>query len=132
MTEFESYSFSRLYRDENMEFFFILGVNDSDNYDEYWDGRSLEPVGYAVIYLDVETEKQKNFIYLIDKANRNYDDIVKYAKQFIQQMSLSEELSDRENFKVLKTEIKSRVINHPYNAFIKMVVKNEIPEFDTK
>ena len=132
MAEFENHSFSRLYRDKNIEFFFIIGVNDSDDFDEYWDGRLTEVVGYAVIYLDFITKKQKNFIFLIDKANREYDDIVKYTKQFIQQMSLSEEISDRENFKILKTEVKKRVLEHPYNAFIKMVVKSEIPEYDSK
>ncbi|MBD8014593.1 hypothetical protein [Planococcus wigleyi] len=132
MAEFENYSFSRLYRDENIEFFFIVGVNDSDDFDEYWDGRLTEVVGYAVIYLDYKTEKQKNFIFLIDKTNREYDNIVRYAKRFIQQMSLSEEISDRENFKILKTEVKKRVLEYPYNAFIKMVVKSEIPEYDAK
>lgn len=132
MAEFENYSFSRLYRDENIEFFFIVGVNDSDDFDEYWDGRLTEVVGYAVIYLDYKTKKQKNFIFLIDKTNREYDNIVRYTKRFIQQMSLSEETSDRENFKILKTEVEKRVLEPPYNAFIKMVVKSEIPEYDAK
>lgn len=132
MDEFESYSFSRLYRDENIEFFFIIGVNDPDDFDEYWDGRLTEVVGYAVIHNGFHATEQKNFIYLIDEEKREYDKAIKYTKQFIQQMSLSEELPDRENFKILKTDIKQRVLSYPYTDFIKMVVENEIPRFDSK
>ncbi|WDV08179.1 MULTISPECIES: hypothetical protein [Lysinibacillus] len=128
MLQHESFSFSRLFLNRNLEFFFILGVNNSDNFDEYWDGRTIEVVGYAVIYIDFETNEQKNFIYLIDN-NNNHDNVVKYTKKFIEQMSLSDKLSDRENYKILKTKINNRVVSEPYKDFIKIVVKNEIPEF---
>ncbi|MDX8363470.1 hypothetical protein [Cytobacillus sp. IB215316] len=135
MLEHESYSFRRLFLNRNIEFFFILGVNDSDEFDEYWDGRITEVIGYAVIYIDFETNKQKNFIYLIDKDNRKYDNAIKYTKQFIAQMtlceglSISEGFSARENFKIIRTEINGKLVSKPYKDFIKTIVKNEIPEF---
>ena len=129
MLGYEHYSFNRLFLNRNVEFFFILELNDPDNFDEYWDGRIPEVIGYAVIYRDIETNDQKNYIYLIDNANRKYDNAIKYTKKFIQQMSLSEELSDRENFKIIKTEITGKLVLKPYKDFIKMVVKNEIPDF---
>lgn len=131
MLEHESYSFSRLFINCNIEFFFILGVNDSDNFDEYWDGRTIAVIGYAVIYIDFETNEQKNFIYLIDDNNKKHDKAIKYTKQFISQMTmtLSDKLSDREKFKIIKTKINDKVISKPYKDFIKVVVKNEIPEF---
>ncbi len=128
MSEYETYSFSRLFLNRDIEFFFILGVNDSDNFDEYWDGRTKEVLGYAVIFNNSETKEQENFIFLIDKANRNYENIIKYTKKFIAQMTISEELSDSENFKIIKTEITERVVTKPYEHFIKKVIKNEIPE----
>lgn len=82
-----------------------------------------------MIYSDIETNDQKNFIYLIDNANRKYDIAIKYTKNFIQQMSLSEEISDRENFKIIKTEVYRKVVSEQYKDFIKMVVKIEIPDF---
>ncbi|MDP1395297.1 hypothetical protein Q8G28_17595 [Lysinibacillus capsici] len=129
MLEYECYSFSRLFLNSNLEFFFILGVNNSDNFDELWDGRNIEVIGYTVIYIDSETNEQKNFIYLIDYDNKKYDDAIKYTKKFIEQMSLSDKLSDTENFKIINTEVYSRVVSEPYKDFIKAVVKNEIPEF---
>ncbi len=129
MLEHECYSFSRLFLNSNIEFFFIQGVNDSDNFDEYWDGRTIEVIGYAVIYIDFKTNEQKNFIYLIDKDNRKYDNVIKYTKKFIAQMSLSEKLSDRENFKIIKTDIHVKLVSKPYKNFIKSIVKSEIPEF---
>ncbi|MDD1502891.1 hypothetical protein PVA17_08990 [Lysinibacillus sp. CNPSo 3705] len=129
MWEHESYSFSRLFLNRNLEFFFIQGVNNSDNFDEYWDGRIIEVIGYVVIYIDIETNEQKNFIYLIEKDNKKYDNAIKYTKKFIAQMTLSDKLSDRENFKILKTEINGKLVSEPYKDFIKVIVKNEIPEF---
>ncbi len=129
MLEYECYSFSRLFLNSNLEFFFILGVNNSDNFDGLWDGRNIEVIGYAVIYIDSETNEQKNFIYLIDYHNKKHDIAIKYTKKFIEQMSLSDKLSDRENFKIINTGVYSRVVSEPYKDFIKAVVKNEIPEF---
>ena len=74
-----------------------------------------------MIYIDFETNEQKNFIYLID--NNKHDNAVKYTKKFIEQMSLSDKLSDRENFKIIKTKINDRVVSKPYKDFIKVVVK---------
>jgi hypothetical protein len=128
MHQYESYSFSRLFLNQDIEFFFILGVNESDNFDEYWDGRLREVLGYAVIYNDFKAKEQKNFIYLLNKGNSIYSDIVKYTKKFIEQMTISEKLSDRGNFKIIYTEIEGNLVSKPYKDFIKSVIKNEIPE----
>lgn len=126
MSEFQSYSFSRLFLNQNIEFFFLQGVNNQDDFTEFYDLRVLEVIGYILIYNS--HEEQKNFIYLIDKKDRNFDSIIKYAKQLINQMTLSDKLSARENFEVLTTDVTGKVVSPPYKDFIKSVVKNEIPE----
>ena len=128
MAEFESYSFSRLYRDENIEFFFIIGVNDSDDFDEYWDGRLKEIVGYVMIFTNKYDREQDNFIYLIEKSSRRFEDIVRYTKRFVDQMSLSPNLSDRENFKISTTNINSHSVVSPYTPFIQSIVSEDLPQ----
>ena len=49
MDNFETHSFTRLVRTQRFEFFFILGVNDAQDFDENWDGRLIEILGYLVI-----------------------------------------------------------------------------------
>lgn len=127
MNKHEEYSFSRLFLNEYVEFFFILGINDSGNFDEYWDGRDIEVVGYAVIYKDSQSNKQTNFIYLLDEVNVDDDIIIKHTKKFIQQMTVSENLVDQENFKISKTTIHSKVVSKPYQAFMESIVKDDIP-----
>ncbi|MGA3677287.1 hypothetical protein [Lysinibacillus agricola] len=127
MSEFETYTFSRLYLNKNLEFFFVIGVNDSDNFIDVWDGRILEVVGYTMIYINDE-EEEKNYIYLIDKAGRDFEKIIKYSKQFISQMSLSPKFSDRENFVIKNTTIPGKCVEPPYSNFIKQIVGNDIPQ----
>lgn len=55
MSKFEAYSFTRLIRTQNFEFYFILGVNDPQDFDEYWDGRLIEVLGYLVTYIYIMT-----------------------------------------------------------------------------
>lgn len=128
MAEFESYSFSRLYRDENIEFFFIIGVNDSDDFDDYWDGRLKEVVGYVMIFTNKNDRKQDNFIYLIEKSSRRFEDIVRYTNRFVDQMSLSPNLSDRENFKISTTNINGHSVVSPYIPFIQSIVSEDLPQ----
>ncbi len=123
MTAYESFSFTRFYVNSKIEFFFILGVNDSDNFDEYWDGRDREVLGYAVIYK--EKKQQYNFIYLFQV---DHDRVIKYTKMFIQQMSpISTNLSDLEKFQIKETDIKVKSVPKPYKDFIRSIVKNDIP-----
>lgn len=131
MSCFESYSYSRLYLDQSLEFFFILGVNDSDNFDEYWDGRTIEVVGYVSIYKNTNGE-QENYIYLINQTNRDYESIIKYTKQFINQMSLATNPLDKENFKISQTNILGKLVEPPYTNFIKSVIKNDTPNIILK
>ncbi|MBU5250943.1 hypothetical protein KQI46_03195 [Lysinibacillus capsici] len=131
MLNFENYSYSRLYLDQSLEFFFILGVNDSDNFDEYWDGRTIEVVGYVSIYTNTNGE-QENYIYLINQTSRDYESIIKHTKQFINQMSLATNPLDKENFKISKTNILGKLVEPPYTNFIKSVIKNDIPNIILK
>lgn len=126
MSEFESYSFSRLYLDENIEFFLVIGVNDADDFSNEWDGRLLEVIGYAVIFTDKIKGGQRNFLYLIDKRDREFDDAIKYTRKFIDQMSLSEILNDRENLKIIKTDIRADFLEPPYAEFVRKVIGNDI------
>lgn len=127
MSEFESYSFSRLFLNKYIEFFFIQGINNSDNFDEYWDGRSIEVIGYVVIYNNPEKMEKRNLIYVIDKSNRNFDNIIKYTKKFVEQMDISEEYFDSDSFEINKTDINGSLVLNPYTDFIKSVIKNDIP-----
>src|SRR5690606_6199575 len=127
MSEFESYSFSRLFLNKYIEFFFIQGINNSDNFDEYWDGRSIEVIGYVVIYNNPEKMEKRNLIYVIDKCNRNFDNIIKYTKKFVEQMDISDEYFDSDSFEINKTDINGSLVLNPYTDFIKSVIKNDIP-----
>lgn len=127
MNKHEEYSFSRLFLNEYVEFFFILGINDANNFDEYWDGRDIEVVGYAVIYKDIKSDKQTNFIYLLEEVDVDENRIIQHTKKFIQQMTMSEDLVDQENFRISKTNIHSKVVSKPYQAFMEKVVKDDIP-----
>lgn len=48
MNEYETYSFTRIIRTQSLEFYFILGVNEVQNFEEHWDGRLIEVLGYLV------------------------------------------------------------------------------------
>ncbi|MFC5467010.1 hypothetical protein [Lederbergia graminis] len=127
MSEFESYSFSRLFSNKYIEFFFIQGINNSDNFDEYWDGRSIEVIGYVVIYNNPEKMEKRNLIYVINKCNRNFDNIIKYTKKFVEQMDISEDYFESDSFEINKTDIKGSLVLKPYTEFIKSVIENDIP-----
>lgn len=126
MKEFDSYSFSRLYLNENIEFFFILGVKDEDNFIDVWDGRIIEVIGYAMIFTNKSESKQENFIYLIEKNGRKFEDVIRYTKQFINQMSFNP--IDGDDFEVSRTNVKGDVVDFPYIDFIKSIVRNDIPQ----
>lgn len=126
MNEFESFSFSRLYSGNNLEFFFIIGVNDSDNFTYDWDGTTKEVVGYITLYINQEKE-QESFIYLINKSERKFEDIIRYAQKFISNMSPNLDISDLENCKICKTDIAVKSVAPPFSNFIKNIVRKDIP-----
>jgi hypothetical protein len=128
MLEFETYRFSRLYRSQKLEFYFIQGVNDQDNFDEYWDGRFLKVIGYVLMYQN-DDKTTENYIYVINKTDGDYKRIIRYAKQFINSMSLSGNPFESENCKILKTDIKGNLVRQPYEDFIKRIIENEIQYF---
>ena len=129
MNSFETYSFTRLVRTPSVEFFFIRGVNEAGNFDEYWDGRLIEVLGYLVIYSDLQRDEQINYIYLIEDEDKNYQDIVRYTKKFVSEMNTRFDLVDMENFIIKKTNIYQKgLLKEEIVDFIKKIVKEDIPE----
>lgn len=130
MNNFDFYSYSRLCITQNIEFFFIVGVKNSDNFDEYWDGTTREIIGYLVIYTMHEQEKQNNLIYIVKNDNLNSDNIIRYTKKFASEMPLSPKIFhyDKENYKISMTTINPKGIVSPYIDFIQEVVGDDIPE----
>ncbi len=105
MNNFETYSFTRLVRTQHLEFFFILGKNDIRNFNESWDDRSTEVLGYLVMYSDIRNNKQMNYIYLIEDENKDFKDITLHTKMFVSEMSTylsSFDMGDDENFIIKK------------------------------
>ncbi|WP_019414045.1 hypothetical protein [Paenisporosarcina sp. TG20] len=126
---FESFSFTRMIRTPNLEVFWIRGVNDASNFDEHWDGRLIEVLGYLVIYSDKQINKLVNYIYLIEDENKNYQDIIRNTKMFASEICTYTELFDMNNFIIQKTDVYQTV--HAYHEivdFIKKIVNQDIPE----
>ncbi|WHT49713.1 hypothetical protein QNH10_09590 [Sporosarcina thermotolerans] len=60
MREYESFFFNRTFRNENIEFFLIGGVNNQENFTDYWDGRETKLLGYLTIFTDMSLIKSLN------------------------------------------------------------------------
>lgn len=127
---FESYSFTRMMRTQNLEVYWIRGVNQASNFDEDWDGRLVEVLGYLVIYSDIQRNILVNYIYLIEDENKNYQDIIRNTKMFASEICTYTELFDMKNFIIQKTDVYQR--GHAYHEivdFIKSIVNQDIPEY---
>ncbi|MFC5602013.1 hypothetical protein [Sporosarcina koreensis] len=128
MTEFEHITFSRLYFNGSIEFFFIQGVNSYENFTLWWDGRSYKVVGYLASYFDAVEDERKSIIYLIEKEGRDFDRIIKHTRKFIEQMSTSGHLSEWENAEVVMTGVIGDSVLPPFTEFVKKVIKHEVPQ----
>ena len=133
MNNFETYSFTRLVRTQNLEFFFILGKNNIRNFNEYWDGRSTEVLGYLVMYSDIQKEKQVNYIYLIEDENKDFQDIILHTKMFVNEMNTYSstffDMGDDENFIIKITNVYQKGLpKEEIGDFIKKIVNEDIPE----
>ncbi|MBD7983757.1 hypothetical protein H9649_04125 [Sporosarcina sp. Sa2YVA2] len=128
MSEFEYITFSRLYFDESIEFFFIQGVDNYENFTLWWDGRSYKVVGYLVSYVDVIENEQKNIIYLIEKEGRTFDWIIKHTRKFIENMSTSGRLTEWEDAEIIMTDIIGDSVLPPFTDFVKEVIQHEVPQ----
>jgi len=132
MNNFETYSFTRLVRTQSLEFFFILGKNNIRNFNEYWDGRSTEVLGYLVMYSDIQKDKQMNYIYLIEDENKDFQDIILHTKMFVNEMYtylLSFDMGDDENFIIKKTNVYQKgLLQKDIDDFIKKIINEDIPE----
>ena len=127
MKNFESYSFTRLIRNKNFEFFFIVGINNSADFCIYVDQRAREVLGYLILYKDLELNKNVNLIYLVEKESSDDQNIIKYTQQFAMDMT-TQAVFDKEDFIVRKTNINPTVVSQPYIDFAKKVVGNDIPQ----
>lgn len=87
MKNFESYSFTRLIRNTNFEFFFILGINNSADFSIYVDQRAREVLGYLILYKDLELDKNVNLIYLVGNGTNDDQNTIRYAQQFAMDMT---------------------------------------------
>lgn len=127
MKNFEIYSFTRLLHNKNFEFFFILGINDSDDFSIYVDQRTIEVLGYLIIYKDLELAKNVNLIYLVENNTRDDQKTIRYAKQFAMDMT-TQAVFGEEDFIVRKTNINPMVVSQPYIDFVKKIIGNDISQ----
>ncbi|MDI2586194.1 hypothetical protein OR571_03395 [Psychrobacillus sp. NEAU-3TGS] len=127
MKSFESYSFTRLLYNESLEFFFILGVNDSDDFSIYVDQRLIEVLGYLVIYKNLELDRNVNLIYLVENDTRDDQKTIRYAQQFAMDMT-NQAVFGQEDFIVRKTNINPRIVSQPYIDFVKKIIGDDIPQ----
>lgn len=132
MNDFETYSFTRLVRTQNFEFYFILGQNDVRNFNECWDGRLTEVLGYLVMYSDIQNDKQMNYIYLIEDENKDFQDITLHTRIFVNEMYTylwSFDMGDDENFIIKKTNVYQKgLLEENIGDFIKKIVTEDISE----
>ncbi|WP_153722325.1 hypothetical protein [Sporosarcina cascadiensis] len=132
INSFETYSFTRLVRTQNFEFYFILGRNDVRNFNECWDGRLTEVLGYLVMYSDVQNDKQISYIYLIEDENKDFLDITLHTRMFVNEMYtylMNFDMGDDENFIIKKTNVyQKELLEENIGEFIKKVVDEDIPE----
>ena len=116
-------------RNQSLEFFFILGINGARDFNEYWDGRLTEVLGYLVMYSDIQKDEQINFIYLIEDENKNYQDIILYTKKFASEMHTYPYQFDMEDFIIKKTNVYQRgLLKQDIVNFMKKIVNEDIPE----
>ena len=131
---FETYSFTRLVNTQNLEFYFILGINNTRNFNEVWDGRLTEVLGYLVMHSDIQKDKQINYIYLIEDENKNFREITLHTKMFASEMHTSSfefDMADDENFIIKKTNVYQKgLLNEDIGDFINKIVNEDIPEID--
>ncbi|AJD90236.1 hypothetical protein JMA_09190 [Jeotgalibacillus malaysiensis] len=125
--DFETYEFTRFMRSADTEFYFIVGINNRDQFDEYWDGRSKEVLGYLVSYIDPERELL-NYIYLIEDEKKNDEEIIKYTKQFASGIYAYTEHLELD-FVIRKTDVYQKSISLGEEIdFVKRVVIYDLPE----
>ncbi|MDW0117552.1 hypothetical protein QTL97_11440 [Sporosarcina thermotolerans] len=130
MREYESFFFNRTFRNENIEFFLIGGVNNQENFTDYWDGRETKLLGYLTIFTDVELDKeleQLNLIHLIEGVSQDNERIIKHTKKIISHMTISNKYLDIENVKVYNTQVHANGTSAPYNDLIKSIIQNDVP-----
>ncbi|WP_449536396.1 hypothetical protein [Ferdinandcohnia sp. Marseille-Q9671] len=123
-----SYSFSRLINHNELEFFWNTSLTNTDNFDEYWDGRGRESVGYLVMHKDHEQRKLRNLLYFIKDKAKDKKHLKRYSYDFANSM-ISVELESYEiEYVYNETNVYQTVVTDPeLISFIKRIVINDIP-----
>lgn len=128
MNNFKSYSFSRLINHLEIEFYFILGLPEPDNFSEYYDLTGHQVVGYLVMYKKHKKKETKNLIYLLPNTTKNENlEIKRHTHHFIQRMTTADMYDYDVEFKIQQTKIKGKSVGPPYIDFVKTIVGNDIP-----
>jgi hypothetical protein len=127
MSKFETYSFTRLIRTQSLEFYFIRGINESQNFDEYWDGRLIEVLGYFVTY--IKNGQHKCFVYLIEEETKNLQETIKHVKMFASEMLMYTGPFEKNDIIIKSTVVYQKGLGeHEKVNFIKKIVKEDIPD----
>ena len=126
MSEFETYSYPCLVRTQGLEFYFIRGVNNSQEFSEDWDCRLIEVLGYFAAYM--KKGELKIFIYLIKDETKNFKEIIRHVKMFASELYTYKERHDKIKFIMKSTNVYQRGLGeNEIMSFVKKIVKNDIP-----
>jgi hypothetical protein len=129
MERFKSYSFSRLINHNELEFFWVTGLTQPDQFDEFWDGRGHESVGYLVMHKNHKERKLRNLIYLIKGKAKDKDHIKRYIHRFAVSMTSLELESYDIEFILHETSVyQSAILDSELISYIRKIVGDDIPE----
>ncbi|WP_413363104.1 hypothetical protein [Lysinibacillus sp. 3P01SB] len=126
MNNFKAYSFSRLIAHSEMEFFFILGLINPDDFDENWNGTGHTVVGYLVMYKNHKLGKIENIVYFLSDYKNAFSDIKRYTHHFADLMTSAELLSYDIKFIFKETGVRGDSVGSPYIDFVKSIVGSDI------
>lgn len=129
MVSFQSFSFSRLINHHELEFFWVTGLTQPDKFDEFWDGRGHESVGYLVMHKNHNERKLRNLIYLIKGKAKDKDHIKRYIHSFADSMTSLELESYDIEFILHETSVyQSAILDSELISYIRKLVGDDIPE----
>ncbi|KGR74008.1 hypothetical protein [Ureibacillus sinduriensis] len=127
MDKINAYSFSRLIAHSEMEFFFIQGLVNPDDFDEYWDGTGHMVLGYLAIYKNHKLKKIEITKYLLSDYKIDFPNIRRYTHRFANQMVSAELISYDIKFRIKETKVSGNLVGPPYIDFVKEVIGDDIP-----
>lgn len=126
--KYEQYRFPRLFVTSELEFFFILGVENADDFGEEWDSTFRTPLGYLVISRDFPSNEERVFIYItIDVEDEGLiREIVKYSKYFSSLMTYSPQAIEfSTSYSIKQSSVKQKSISSNFRDFIINVLQED-------